>query len=342
MNYQKPRIAFLTYLSRSGSTLLARLLDEYDDICVTTEGEIPLELFGVKSYSPITFYSKDDLELYLNNILANTRAASWNIPNNQILNLCNEVGFPINGHQLVYILLYAYKEIYSPKARLVIYKACPFMPWHISESMQYFPEALHIHLIRDPRAVYYSQKKSIDPFKGTPFSRSPLKTAMEWKRAIRLISDYPEEKVKIIKYEELVDRPKDLFKKIILFLGVSLSKDHISEIQFSDRMEKVDKNLHREIDLQPDTKKAFLWKDRLLINEIQIIDHYLNELIASQGYEIQYPREESSNIQLFSIYMNEKKEILYAILSRIFRFTSRLLFSPKYFLIQLKLKIFND
>jgi len=36
---------------------------------------------------------------------------------------------------------------------------------------------------------------------------------------------------------------------------VSLSKDHISEIQFSDRMEKVDKNLHREIDLQPDTKK---------------------------------------------------------------------------------------
>ena len=69
MNYQKLKLVFLTHLSRSGSTLLARLLDEYDDICVTTEGEIPLELFGVKSYSPITFYSKDDLELYLNNIL---------------------------------------------------------------------------------------------------------------------------------------------------------------------------------------------------------------------------------------------------------------------------------
>jgi hypothetical protein len=342
MNYQELRIAFLTYLSRSGSTILARLLDEYDDICVTTEGEIPLELFGVKSYSPITFYSKDDLELYLNNILGKTRVASWNIPNNQILNLCNEVGFPINGPQLVYFLLYAYKEIYMPKARLVIYKACPFMPWHITESKHHFPEALYIHLIRDPRAVYYSQKKSIDPFKGTPFSRSPLKTAMEWKRAIRLISDYPEEKVKIIKYEELVDRPKDLLKKLILFLGVSPSKDHISEIQFSDRMEKVDKNLHREIDLQPDSKKAFVWKDRLLINEIQIIDHYLNELIASQGYEIHYSREKSSNFQLFSIYMNEKKEILYAIFSRIFRVTSRLLFRPKYFLIQLKLKMFND
>jgi hypothetical protein len=75
---------------------------------------------------------------------------------------------------------------------------------------------------------------------------------------------------------------------------------------------------------------------------VQIIDNYLNELIASQGYEIQYPREESSYIQLFSIYINNKKEILFTIFGRIFRFTSRLLFSPKYFLIQLKLKIFND
>ena len=85
MDYQEIKIAFLTYLSRSGSTLLARLLDEYDDVCVTTEGELPLELFGVKSYSPITFDSQQDLELYLNNILAKTRAASWNIPNDQML-----------------------------------------------------------------------------------------------------------------------------------------------------------------------------------------------------------------------------------------------------------------
>ncbi len=342
MNYQELKIAFLTYLSRSGSTLLARLLDEYDDICVTTEGEIPLELFGVKSYSPITFDSKQYLEMYLNNILDKSRFASWNIPNDQILNLCNQVGFPINGPQLVYILLYAYKEIYKPKARMVVYKACPFMPWHISESMQHFPEAKYIHLIRDPRAVYYSQKYSLDPFKGIPFSRSPLKTAMEWKKGVRIITANLEEKVKVVKYEGLVNDPKYFLKRLIIFLNVSPLKNHISKISFMNRMELIDKNLHQEINLKPDANKIIVWKDKLLKNEIQIIDHYLNELLTSQGYKVYYRRQELSYIQLISLYINEKKEILFRILGRISRFTSRLLFRPKYFLIQLKLKMFND
>ena len=78
------QIVFLTHISRSGSTLLSKLLDEYDDICVTTEGEIPLELFGVKSYVPIVFSSQKQLLGYIKIVLIKTRVSSWNIPEKTI------------------------------------------------------------------------------------------------------------------------------------------------------------------------------------------------------------------------------------------------------------------
>ena len=55
------KIVFLTYISRSGSTYLAKLLDEYNDIGVTIESQIP---DGI-GWGRCNIKNSDDLEKYL-------------------------------------------------------------------------------------------------------------------------------------------------------------------------------------------------------------------------------------------------------------------------------------
>ncbi len=275
----------LTHISRSGSTLLARMLDDFDAICVTTEAELPLELFGVKSYTPIHFSTANDIENYLENVLLKRRVKTWKLAKDSLLSRCDQNGYPISGPTFVRILLSLYGETYKPKANLVIYKACPFMPWHIPESIEHFPDAKFLHIIRDPRAVFHSQMNSLDPFTGKPFSTSALKTAMDWKRATSLDQSFTQSHIFEIKYEQLLSEPEIISKGLLQYLGVESEAKSGSSTSFANRMEQADQNLHSGISREPDPQKIFAWEKSLSKKNIFAIETFLGEHLLERGYE---------------------------------------------------------
>ena len=270
-----------------------------------------------------------------------TRVSSWNIPEKTILNLSSQKNFPMQGTELVTILLSAYRNIYKPKAKLIIYKACPFMPWHINESISHSPEIKYIHIIRDPRAVYSSQKKSIDPFSGKPYSSSPLKTAMEWKKAVTSFSQHKRENTIQVKFEDLVQNSIKTLNTIIKSLHVSNKKELQDVILFKDRMESVDREFHRQINEKPNPSKIEAWKNSLSEKEIKKIEYYLNKLLSIENYKNIYSIDQISNFDAISIKLNGKTQSLLLLLKRIKRLFIRLIINPKYLLTQIKLK-FND
>ena len=294
-------IGFLTHLSRSGSTLLARLLDEYNDICVTTEGEFPLELLGVKAYAPIQFPDNMTVSDYLTHVLAHTRVSSWELSDQAILTACNAHGFPISGPELVTLILKVYRDTYKPEAGMVIYKACPFMPWHIPASLPRFPEAAYIHLLRDPRAVFHSQLKSLDPFTGKPYSTSAMRTAMDWKKAAQLCDPGCNERSTEVKFETLADNPAGVLDDVLSFLKIQDRSRTAGEHAFTERMSPEDKRLHQEINHEPDPNKNLAWESTLTERDIHIIEHFLRDEMKQKGYS--RSKSESDAGLLFAMYL---------------------------------------
>ncbi len=286
MSSTPQHIGLLTHLSRSGSTLLARMLDDFDDICVTTEAELPLELFGVKSYTPIRFRSEAQIIHYLDDVLSRTRMTSWKLSREKLLQRCTAQGFPLSGPNFIKVLLLLYGQTYKPQAKMVIYKACPLMPWHVSASMKHFPEAKYIHMIRDPRAVFHSQANSLDPVTGKPFSSSALKTAMDWKLAASIDQSSLQTPIHEIKYEDLISETDQVLKGLLRYLDIKDQSKTGSNLSFVSRMDGGDQNLHQEISSEPDTRKALTWQTNLTAKKIELIDTFLADLIPSKGYEL--------------------------------------------------------
>lgn len=341
-NFQDISVGFLTHLSRSGSTLLARMLDEFDDICVTTEGEFPLELFGVKSYSPITFNTQKDLETYLDNVLGQTRVASWNLPNEAILKACQSLPYPISGPTLIRKILSVYRDIHKPGAQVVIYKACPFMPWHIPASIIHFPDTVFLHLLRDPRAVYHSQLKSIDPFTGKPFSTSALKTAMDWKKAASLTRTYPDLALTEVRFETLVENPDQVLQRIVLALGLENESKGSASSSFSSRMAPADQALHQEITQSPDPQKIKTWEKSLADKDVQIIDTYLAELMEHKGYAVFSSENIASPLTSLKIKAGVQREWFRTLMRRSRRIIQAFVSNPLHLFRKLILKTRHD
>lgn len=333
-------IGILTHLSRSGSTLLSRMLDDFEEICVTTESELPLELFGVKSYTPIVFEDQESIENYLEHSLQTTRIASWKLSTANILERCQEYGYPIIGPTLFEILLSVYRSTHKPDAKMVIYKACPFMPWHIPESMDHFTDAKFLHLLRDPRAVFHSQKHSIDPFTGKPYSTSTLKTAMDWRKAAGL-SEY-HGKIMELRYEDLIASPEKTIQNVLTFLDLKQAKKALGGETFIDRMEVRDKQLHQEITQAPNSQKNETWKQNLTPSEIEIIDSYLSDTMQLKGYSPFSPDSARTITLSLKISLGIFWQRIFTLYTRSRRVLQHLFTNPGHFLHKVRLKISHD
>jgi len=333
------QIGILTHLSRSGSTLLSRILDEYAEICVTTESELPLELFGVKSYTPIVFNTIQDIEKYLDHTLQSTRIASWKLSTSSILDHCQQVPMPISGPQLVEILLTAYRDTYKPDASLVIYKACPFMPWHIPESLEHFPGVKFLHLLRDPRAVFHSQRQSIDPFTRKPYSKSVIKTGLDWQKAAAL--EEIDSTIMELRYEDLVSSPDEVTNATLNFLEIAQARKVENNDSFIRRMDNRDQELHKEIVEAPDPNKNTVWQTNLTSQEISLMDAFLMPTLVSKGYDPISPESDNSLRLKLMIQGGLVHQNLVKILKRTSRVLQHLVKNPQHLFRKARLKVLH-
>ena len=74
------QIVFLTYIPRSGSTYLAKLLDEYKDIGVTIEANIP---DGIRN-GKCKIENYNDFEEYLKRLYRDEKFNYWNIDKDRL------------------------------------------------------------------------------------------------------------------------------------------------------------------------------------------------------------------------------------------------------------------
>ena len=169
------KIVFLTYVNRSGSTYLANLLSASDDICVCPEGDMLVSLFLESPGKAFRLdrHRRAELEKLIH---ADSKLKYWGI-GDDIFNVLEEV----NSNIAVFLAFLQYYQLnQKPEASFILFKAerlADLIPV-IEDSRISGNTFKYISMIRDPRGVYESQKRTQVPGTGRSMSSNPVFTAI--------------------------------------------------------------------------------------------------------------------------------------------------------------------
>jgi hypothetical protein len=179
-----------------------------------------------------------------------------------------------------------YKDNNFPQAKIWGLKKGSYKKYY-QEIKNLFPRSKFLGIIRDGRAVFNSQKYSIQSRTGKPFETDPLKAARSWSENLQILKEIKQnysQDMLVIYYEDIVKEKERVLKEICKFLRV----DYYTQAKenqgyfVSERYGKLHENIKK--DSLKDRISA--WQDSLSSEEIRLFESVAyNDLIA-EGYTL--------------------------------------------------------
>ncbi len=331
------KLGFITYCSRSGSTFLSRVLNEYEDICVAIEGDLPPEILGAKNTRPTAFSSRADLKTTLDNIWSNSKLDSWSIPIEELRASCLSEPLPKDTRELFLRLLTLYRDHHKPEADSVLYKGPPVMPWESRRILTHFPDARIIHVIRDPRGVFNSQKRNNNPYEGRPFSRNPVQTATEWRRAVHHTTNLNDPRILEVRYERLMKNLESTMTEICDFLDIPVKRlTADSDSGFAQKIPAAERMIHSRVGKKPIRKRITLWREQLRQSEIYAVESETNRLLDLKNYERIFPGPQPQPQYMLQYRLWKLQYQVGAFFAKLFRIVRGTLKNPGFYLRKLR------
>ncbi|MAA79117.1 MAG: hypothetical protein CL916_07630 [Deltaproteobacteria bacterium] len=215
------QVTFLIATERSGSNLITKILDAHPNVC----GPSPLHILRVFG---MTFYQAGDIshEKTWTDIIEDLNAllqsdfARWKhvFTKTELLQLAEPGDLSTLLRQVFFIEAQAHGKQQVFIKEIELYKYHSFIQW-------VFPNAKFLYLIRDPRDVSLSWRKS-GPHAGGLLSGSST-WIQDQKQSIPLLASWAENgRAILVKYEDLVTQKEKELLRICDFLN----------IEYTDRM----------------------------------------------------------------------------------------------------------
>ncbi|MBN1116061.1 MAG: sulfotransferase [Bacteroidales bacterium] len=234
------QIVFLTYVNRSGSTYLCHLLDNSEEVISCPEAEILVSLFLCNPENKLT-----DKTLYKlkKAIYTDIKLKHWGFHEEDL----GSLNGTITNVECFKYLLDLFRKKNKPEAKTVLFKA-EYLVFLYPILMSY--NFLWLSIIRDIRAVWYSQSRTINPYTNKAFSKSLFRTANYWNNHVKKAMSNSENKnYKLIIFENLVTNFQKTILEISSFLGISdlnmIGANHVSPYLILPEQKDIHKNIKR-------------------------------------------------------------------------------------------------
>ncbi|MFW6016650.1 MAG: sulfotransferase, partial [bacterium] len=252
------QFVFLTYLARSGSTLLSKKLSQFSNFGVGIEEDIEDNI----SKGCFKLQNEVDLDKYLDRIFLEVKFKNWNLNKvNLRTRLIDNFKFPLTYYEVLTEIFNLYfagetKEVYIHK------KGNYYLYWR--EVLKTFPNSKFIFIYRDPRAIFNSQNKNKNS-QNKIMQKSIYTFAYSYKLAHKLLCRLNKRKNKLLvfKYEDLVINEDNIIKLIVDFLEVK----NVIKSENNDYYRRIPQNqlhLHNNVKLEyNDNKRINAWKSEL-------------------------------------------------------------------------------
>lgn len=276
-------IILLTYVNRSGSTYLANILSASDSVCVCPEGDRLVSLFLESPGKDFQFDSGWESKL-LQIFNSDSKLRSWGIRDDVFTTLDDARR---NIDAFVALLKY-YQLKQKPMASSILFKAERLVDLFVGIERHKGSGIgiKYLSLIRDPRAIYASQKRTLIPGTDRKMSKNPVFTSIFWnhfmrvnKVNIRLLDIHP------IFYQDMIQKTEETISILAGYLELDLQGLVPGEGDLKGRLPDRHKTIHQSIGKLPDPIKIDQWKEELGQEEVRLIEAKCRKYLIVGGFE---------------------------------------------------------
>ena len=296
---------FVVGSSRSGTTMMGRILGNHSDIFTFKE----LHFFGTiwTNNSNQDLNKQEQIDL-LSRLLC---IQGDGLFKQQNISVFNEEAISLLAHKNICNPLSIYELFLDTMANenksIISCEQTPKNIYYLDEILAFFPQAKVINMVRDQRDVLLSQKnKWKRKFLGAskiPLSEAirsyinyhPILISKVWNSSLEYSAKYfDNERVKIVKFEELLSKSESTIKDICHFLAIEFHSEMLNVPVVGSSTEQDNKD-----NLLIDSSKIEKWKNGGL-NPAEI---YLSQLISNKMMsEFSYHLEKFQLPPLLSVF----------------------------------------
>ena len=263
------KVIFLSYINRSGSTFFVNQLSKYPEVAVCPEADILYDWLLTKPNKKAT---QAWLLRFARALAIDIKWQAWKLP--EIL-LDSYEGSRLD---LFLELLENFKKTHYPNTDFILYKHNHALK--LAELYHYDKQLKWLNLVRNPYAVYASQKQTVSPTTGKKMCTNPLAFVAAWNAYLQSTNLCGEmERVHTIYYEDLLTDLNCEVVSVAGFIGIQTNWNAVKEKtgEVSDWLDSDYKEIHQSIDQDPISDYAQKWKSQLSQVEIGVISNRLNK-----------------------------------------------------------------
>lgn len=275
-----PAPLFIFGCSRSGTSLLSRMIDCHPKVAIPFESHIFNTFHAwLSHYGDLK--NVREQEALIDDILRSTGVLKWDVqPTRDVV--MARIRRPDFGG-IVEAMMSAYAELCG-KSRWGE-KTPGYIGWW-REILQAFPDMKAIHIVRDPRDVAVSLCRA----RFGPAHVFPA--AKRWrsyvKRVEKMRTKLREESFLQVRYEDLLQNPEPVLQEVCHFLGESFSPEMLA-FHASKKKYPTDRRNFRNLNQPLMTGNAQKWKKTLSRREIRLVEAASGPALERYGYEATIP-----------------------------------------------------
>ncbi len=263
----EPEAIFIVGVSRSGTTLMRRILDKHSRIGIITENHylghlLPWE--GTRHYFRRLGDLRDDANvqamvelIYSGELQRRSRIRElspyWRWLTSKVPREDMEA-YLLGSDRSERGVFEAFMRVYADRrGNAVIGEKTPAHLEYVDTLLDWFPDGRVIHCVRDPRAIYVSElRRRSEHAVGVPYRQLAMVPAIlarfvllevtwAWARAVhrhrRLSRRYPG-RYTVVRFEDVVSRPRATLDAVCAFLGME-AEPHMLEQKVTSRGARV-------------------------------------------------------------------------------------------------------
>lgn len=276
------QLVFLLYANRSGSTFLAARLAAVERVSVTIESEFVGRL---AARGDLAGAAASEIAAFLEE---EPKFRAWEIPSDRLVRAIEESPQPFGLAGVVRAVLGC--DPRHAAADYVVVKS-PGVHRHLGALRAAFPQAKYLHIVRDPRAVYESQRRSISSRSGRPMAADAVSAALRWREVVRNAQSLAGPALLELRYEDLVLHHEHALRLACAFLETpglaALSPPAATEgSDYFDRIPTDQRHLHAGVrSASPLPALVDLWRKALPAADVGLVEALARRDMARLGYE---------------------------------------------------------
>lgn len=260
--------------------MLASRLDAIDGVTVTLESALVARLLE-RGFETLT---RDQIRPLADFLLAERKLRDWPVSRAAL-----EAGLEARAPCGLEGLLRSVLEIRYPAAdtRYWIVKGVRTTP-HLEQIRKAITGVGFINLVRDPRAVYCSQRGAKDSNHGLSLCDEPVGFARQWSVEVERVTLSAGADSMLVRYEDLLSELDGTVAHICRFLTDDDRPLEASRVQCDGRyaasIPAAQRHLHTNVAAAIDRSRASAWRRQIGVCERALVERIAGEQMRAIGY----------------------------------------------------------